>query len=278
MAVRLIALDLDGTLLRDHSYVSEENRRALAYAREQGAEIVVASGRPLHNISVELFQELGVNYMITANGACVYRLADRKMIYADPMEPEAAQEIMGLCEEYPVMASAFAEEVLLVSAAKKALLEHDRVPAMFRSFFRNSFRYVDDPAEYLRRTGMPVYKISINCNYFSDDPDTYYELLRAKMEADPRLVQVDGGGKGIEVTMAGVSKGKALHWLAAHLGITIPETMACGDTENDMEMLKAAGIGVAMENAEPHVKAAADFVTKSCEADGVAHAIYKFLS
>lgn len=278
MAIKLIALDLDGTLLVDHLYVSEENHRALAEARAQGAEIVIASGRPLYNISADLFRELGVNYAITANGACVYRLSDNEMIYADPMESAAAQEIMDLCESMPVMACAFLDDFALISKSKSAMIDYPRVPEGYRIFLRRSSHIEENAAAYLRESGKAVYKIGINFNNFTDDPEAYYVPLRQRIEADPRFVPVDGGGRNIEITMAGVSKGKALHWLAAHLGVDISETMACGDTENDMEMLKAAGIGVAMENAEPHVKAAADFVTKSCEEDGVAYAIRKFLN
>ena len=88
---------------------------------------------------------------------------------------------------------------------------------------------------------------------------------------------VSGGYSNLEFTRSGVDKGQGLIHLANHLGIPIEQTMAVGDSENDLEILKAAGTSVAMSNAIDEIKACADLVTLSNEEDGVAHAIYNFI-
>lgn len=277
MAVRLIALDLDGTLFRDDKTVSEGNRKALMQARQNGAEIVIASGRPLHNIPQDVFRELGVRYMITANGACVHRLSDGARLYEDPMDREAAYELIRFCEQLPVLVCVLTVGETLVSKSKTVLAERPGTPEMFRHFINHICVPVDNLIASLETSGKPVYKLAVYFTHFSEDPERCYRLMLTHLENDPRFVQVDGGLHSMEITMADVSKGKALRWLAEQLKIDISETMACGDTENDLEILKTAGIGVAMGNAAPHVKAAADYVTRTNEEDGVAFAVRHFM-
>lgn len=273
----MIALDLDGTLFTEQKTVSSGNRRALAEARERGVEIMIASGRPLHNIPRDLLSSLDIHTVIACNGACVHRLPDGERIFEEPIDWEAAYELLRVSTSYPVMTCVLTDGATLIPWSNLELVNRPGVPEFFRNYVRSGFRPVEDVAAYLQEHNLPVYKFAIYFNFFSDKPEYYYDCLLKMIEADPRLIQVDGGGHSMEVTKSGVSKGRALHWLAEELGIPIAETMACGDTENDMEILKAAGIGVAMGNAAEHVKAVADYVTKTNEEDGVAYAIRHFL-
>lgn len=273
MAVRLIALDLDGTLFTEDKKISEENQKAICDARRKGIETVIATGRPIHGIPAELFRELGVQYVIDLNGACVHRLRDGACIYEDRMETEAACELVEMCLRHPVYLSVFAGERSCVQTDKRDLLDQMGFPEVLYEYIKKTRTYVDDLPGYLRTAGDPIYKVVMNFIPLPDGTYLDYDVLRDKIDADERFDQVDGGGHNMEVTLAGVSKGKALKWLAKELGISIEETMACGDTENDIDMIRTAGIGVAMGNAKEQVKEIADYITRTNMEDGVAYAI-----
>ena len=116
---------------------------------------------------------------------------------------------------------------------------------------------LDDGTPYVDRLAGPFF------DYILDHPLFHYQGLSS-------------GYHNLEFTRAGVTKGNGLTLLCSHLGVDIEETLACGDTQNDIDILKTAAIGVAMENALPEVKEIADFVTRSNENSGVAHAIHTF--
>lgn len=276
MAVRLIALDLDGTLFTEDKNISEENQKVIREALEKGMEIVIATGRPANGIPAELFREMGVRYVISLNGSCVCRLQDGAHIYEERMDTEDACELVQMCLEYRVYLSVFAGEKSCVQRDAEDLLDQMGFPAVLYEYIKKTRTYVDDLPAYLRASGDPIYKVVMNFIPLPDGSYLDYDILRDKIDADARFDQVDGGGHNMEVTKAGVSKGKAFRWLAEKLGIPIEETMACGDTENDIEIIRAAGIGVAMGNAGEKVKENADFVTKSNMEDGVAYAIRRF--
>lgn len=276
MTVRLIALDLDGTLFTEDKNISEENQKAIRDARKKGIEIVIATGRPVNGIPTEIFRELGVQYVIDLNGACVHRLRDGACIYEERMETKAACELVRMCLEYRVYLSVFAGEKSCVQADREDLLEQMGFSKVLYEYIKKTRTYVDDLPAYLRTSGDPIYKVVMNFIPLPDGSYLDYDVLRDRIDADARFDQVDGGGHNMEVTMAGVSKGKALKWLAKELGVSIEETMACGDTENDIDIIRTAGIGVAMGNAKENVKEIADYVTKTNMEDGVAYAIRRF--
>ena len=276
MTVRLIALDLDGTLFTEDKNISEENQKAIRDARKKGIEIVIATGRPVNGIPTEIFRELGVQYVIDLNGACVHRLRDGACIYEERMETKAACELVRMCLEYRVYLSVFAGEKSCVQADREDLLEQMGFSKVLYEYIKKTRTYVDDLPAYLRTSGDPIYKVVMNFIPLPDGSYLDYDVLRDRIDADARFDQVDGGGHNMEVTMAGVSKGKALKWLAKELGVSIEETMACGDTENDIDIIRTAGIGVAMGNAKENVKEIADYVTKTNMEDGVAYAIRQF--
>ena len=276
MTVRLIALDLDGTLFTEDKNISEENQKAIRDARKKGIEIVIATGRPVNGIPTEIFRELGVQYVIDLNGACVHRLRDGACIYEERMETKAACELVRMCLEYRVYLSVFAGEKSYVQADREDLLEQMGFSKVLYEYIKKTRTYVDDLPAYLRTSGDPIYKVVMNFIPLPDGSYLDYDVLRDRIDADARFDQVDGGGHNMEVTMAGVSKGKALKWLAKELGVSIEETMACGDTENDIDIIRTAGIGVAMGNAKENVKEIADYVTKTNMEDGVAYAIRRF--
>ena len=238
--LRLVALDLDGTLLNHQAQVTSRTRQAIADAVAHGVIVLPATGRPLSNLPPVVAQLNGIRYAITSNGAAVWDLgADpMKAIYSRycnaaehetaepvalisrPMPVELAREAFALYQEYPGAMSVFCD----------GRTYRDTV-AMERFALRNARRV--------------------------------YALEGAEV--------VQGAPDNIEVTAKGVDKGEALLALADLLGIPREATVAVGDSENDRAMLEKAGVAAVMANGMPHIQALADLVSENdCDHDGVA--------
>ena len=275
--IRLIAFDMDGTVLDEHKKILPETKAILERAARQGIEIVPATGRPYCGLSSEIQRLQGVRYVMTCNGAGVYEKAMGECLMEDSMDLESVLPLLAELEPLPVMADPFLKGESFMNEKKRPLVEQMRVPEELKEYLRSSRTLVPDLVEYLRERGDDVDKLTIN---FVEDEEWnrqgYEDVVRI-LERYRHLNAVSGGMRNIEVTKKGVSKASGLLWLGEYLGIMPEEMIAFGDSGNDLEMLKAAGIGVAMGNAEPDVKEAADYVTLANTENGIVHALQRFI-
>ncbi|MBQ7372300.1 MAG: HAD hydrolase family protein [Blautia sp.] len=151
------------------------------------------------------------------------------------------------------------------------------MPTSLLRYIRDTRTRVESLPEYLREKKENVQKITLNFYPVGDgtywDRDWAIELLSGY----PEVSFLTGGYHNLEFTKAGVKKGPGLLFLAGHLGIPLEETMAVGDTENDLDILRTAGLGVAMGNAQESVKQTADFITRTNEESGVAYALRRMV-
>ena len=152
-----------------------------------------------------------------------------------------------------------------------------KMPPSIKEYIMTTRKRVNDITEMMRENNYHMQKMTIN--FPKDVDDNYYcrDEVFEHLKKIPEITLVSGGYGNLEFTKAGVDKGVALHKLAQILNIAADETMAVGDTENDMAIVKAAHIGVAMGNATDELKAQADYVTDTNENDGVAKAIRHFM-
>ena len=157
-----------------------------------------------------------------------------------------------------------------------SMIEKLTMPPATREFIRSTTIAVEDLAAYLEENKLGVEKMTLNFYPLEDGTFKDRERVKQLLDANPQVTYLSGGFANLEITKTGTTKGTGLRVLADTLGISITETMAVGDTGNDLDIIKTAGIGVAMGNAIEEVKKAADFVTASNEEDGVAYAIRKF--
>ena len=151
------------------------------------------------------------------------------------------------------------------------------VPESLMHYILNTRVRVPDLSAFIQENHLSVQKMTLN---FYPLPDATYkdrEDVRKFLLSHPEVSSVCGGYHNLEFTKAGVHKGIGLMKLAEHLGIAMEDTMAIGDTENDLQIINTAALGVAMGNATEEIKAAADYITLSNEEDGVAAAIQHFL-
>lgn len=275
MKIKLIATDMDGTFLDDRKQAPKENILALAKCAALGIEIVPATGRILSAIPEEIKKLPGVRYAITTNGAVVVDLKENKIISECRMQAETAVKIMETVRDCKddIMYDVYIDGVGYTSEYFMENLEHYTKSREIAELIRKTRRAVPDHIQYAKEQGRNVEKV--NLFFLNADARSH---MRKYLEQIPEILVTSAIPENLEINAAGASKGGALLRLAEYLGIDVEETMAFGDGENDLSMIRAAGCGVAMANGEANVKAEADYVTVTNNEAGVAKAIGRLLS
>ncbi|PPA69793.1 Cof-type HAD-IIB family hydrolase [Jeotgalibacillus proteolyticus] len=241
--IKLIALDMDGTLLKQDHSVSEENRKAIKKAQQKGVTVMVSTGRPLVYCK-EIVESLELaSYLITVNGSEIWD-ADLNLIERTMIDISHIEQMYELAQKHDThfWSSTVGGVWNKKTEFPKALDEH----------------------EWLKFG-------------FDIEDDAIRESIREELSLNKELELSNSSETNIEVNAAGINKAAAIRKVCDRLGFTMDEVMAVGDSLNDLAMINEAGIGVAMGNAQAAVKKAADWVTESNEEDGVAKAIQKFV-
>lgn len=272
--IKLIAVDMDGTLVDDEKRIPEENLRALEACAAKGIEIVPATGRTVQGVPKELKALPGVRYGITVNGAVVADLKENRVISSCRLPAGLAVQVMTMARDCgdDVMYDAYVDGVGYTSERF-----YGRFPQFIQSealvrLLMSARQAVPDHIAWIQENASYVDKI----NMFFRDQDAR-ERMRERLGQMPELLVSSSLSCNLEINAAGADKGGALIRLADFLGIARESTMAFGDGENDLSMIRQAGLGVAMANGVPAVKEAAEYVTLSNEEAGVAAAIRRFV-
>lgn len=275
--IKLIALDLDGTLFDNNGKVSPANINEINRAIENGTKVVISTGRPFIGIPFDAIKNTGIRYAITTNGSAIYEIPTEKCLHETPLDDNIVIPIIDFLMTRRVHMDAF---ISGKAYSPKKCLEDAKIldiPAALKHYIINTRERVDSIPDFIRENGLHIQKMTLN---FPKDENGHYiakEEVSDFLLNNSSLKVVSGGYGNLEFTMAGVDKGVGLNKLAQLLDIPIEQTMAVGDTENDLAIIKAARIGVAMGNATDDVKAASDYITDTNENDGVAKAISHFL-
>mgnify|MGYP002623909440 CR=1 FL=1 len=271
--IRLIALDLDGTLLNSDKQLSEENSASLLKAAEEGVEIVPATGRFYRGMPSVIRELPYVHYVISVNGAQVYDVLEDKTVCGSEIPCEQAVSVMERLDALDVIYDCYQNgwgwmtQSLYDKANKYAANNHSL------EMILNLRTPVPELKAYLKERSEGVQKIQV----FFRDMELRSEMLKKLPEEFPDLVFTTSIVNNIEINSRQATKGYALEKLAEYLKIPMESTMAFGDDTNDITMLKSAGIGVAMGNSDSEVKGSADYITDGCDNSGVAHALKHFL-
>ena len=261
--IKLIATDLDGTLVQDSHHISERNLAAVRRALEAGIHVVIATGR-MHGSAAQFVQQLGLDGvpLISYNGAMVRVPGEPKPMHHVPLAAELAAEIVQHSVNAKYHLHYYLDDVMYVTHIEK----WSRI--------------------YVARTGSLPHPVGDLRRFNGKSPTKL--LLAAAPEDIDRLLPLEQKRFGdrcyvtrsmpeyLEFLNSEANKGNALRWLADHLGISPDQIMACGDMLNDLPLIEMAGIGVAMPSAVEEVRAAADFIPET-EENGVAEAIEKFI-
>ena len=270
--IKMIALDMDGTLLLPDKSLSQENKQVLTRAAKQGIQVVLSTGRPATAITETVEQLPFVRYVVLSNGAVVKDLTTDQTIAEYMMSTQEALRLYDYAKEHQVMVDFFTEGDRIVSAEWKKALDNMEITQGTRQMLLANCREVENPRAYLEK--LPGVE-KMNLRFTNEEARN---ALYGKVEKEfPGLNICSSLNTNIEANKKGVSKALGLEALSKHLGLEMKSIMAFGDSCNDLEMLQQAGIGVAMGNAEEETKKAADRVTKTNTEDGVAYMIKEVL-
>ena len=267
--IRLIALDLDGTLLDSSKRLSERNRAALASAAARGIEIVPTTGRFFGGMPQAVRDLPFVRYAVTINGAQVYDRVEDVAIARVEIPLETALGVMGILDGFDCIYDCYQDNWGWMTEAMRNRAAEYAADPHYVEMIRTLRRPVPELKAHLAAKGVDVQKIML----FARDRDIIPSIRGAISDRFPDLVLTRSTPDNLEINHARAHKGEALRLLAAHLGFGIGNVMSFGDGLNDLTMVRDAGIGVAMANAAPEVLAVAKRVTLSNDEDGVAAVI-----
>ncbi|MEA4882698.1 MAG: Cof-type HAD-IIB family hydrolase [Clostridia bacterium] len=261
--VRLVAIDLDGTMLRSDVTISERTREAVKEARARGVMVAVATGRMYRSARL-LVSGLAHDLPIAAyNGALIRMSGSGETLASSPVPVDAGERIVRFMWDWGIAFQGYFNDELW---APRASARSDS----YGMRYGVSVHVLNDVDEFVRRESLKYLVI--------DDP-ARIPSIKAALEsvAGPDLRLMRSKPDMIEIVNSSVSKLTALRHLAQMCGISMSETMAIGDQENDIEMIRGAGLGVAVGNGEAEVIQAADCVVASNDDDGVAEALERYV-
>lgn len=266
MGYKMVFSDMDGTLLWKGVSISVENSKAIRRAVDKGVDFVICTGRGAFGVERYL-EELDLigkkGYVICQNGAAVYDLRDMRLVICRSFSPALIAPIAKIAREMGLELYYYDNSGFMAEEATERVQKYTKTTGM-------KIRLLQDPTDFEGE----FTKFQI-CG-------PREKLLMIKEEAEKILGDemnlFFSSEIYLEFVHKEVSKGNALEAAAKDAGVALEDTIAIGDSDNDLSMILKAGLGVAMKNGEEHIKAAADYITeRDCEEDGVAEVIEKFI-
>ena len=274
MDIKLIALDLDGTLLDSKTkLISPENMHALESAAEKGIYIVPATGRFFDAVP-ECVKELPfLRYAITINGASVVDIKTGETVYSARMPLERGLEVLEYYSSIDVAFDAYIEDKGYMSKDHIDRIEYYLDTPVYCETVRRMRIPVDDLIKYVKSRGQDIQKTQM----FTNDREKLVAARDQIRMLFPGLIATSSLKNNLEVNAQEATKGQALAALAEHIGLDRSQVMAFGDGGNDFDMISFAGTGVAMANGVRELKEKAAFTTLGCDENGVAYAIRRLV-
>lgn len=267
MKYQLLVLDLDGTLTNSKKEITPPTREALIHIQEKGIKVVLASGRPTTGV-VPLARELQLerfgSYILSFNGGRITDCRSGEVIYNRLLPSNITRPLFNLIKEFHVDIVGYSDSAILSGLHTNQYTElESRINGLP---IRHVESFPDQIAEENNKfllTGEPDEIAKVQAKIIPH----FHGLLNIYC-SDPFF---------LEIMPQNIDKAHSLQKLLGSIGLTSEQMICCGDGYNDITMIQAAGLGVAMANAQPAVKEVADYITKTNDEDGVLHVIHKFL-
>ena len=286
---KLIAIDLDGTLLNSYGEISQGNREAIEYALKNNVEVVLASGRDPKTME-KISLNLGINnYLIAGNGASIYDIKQEKNIYEKFIKQEKALKIIQICKDNSIFLNLYTDKGIITESLNfnvKVFNSENTHKALEK---QTNIEVVNDLYQYTKDNKLNILKIII-----CDESKIIFNniIQKLKMIGGVEVLDVEHmsrkkiriGTEEIdveyfytEISSKNVDKWNAIEFLMGKLGIKKEEVMCIGDNINDKKMVENAGVGITMGNSALSVNNIGDFITEDNNYDGVKLAIYKYI-
>ena len=272
MSYKLICIDIDGTLLRDDKKLSKRNIDAIKAATNKGVHVAISTGRifPSANYYADL---IGVKSpVIASNGAYIKNSSEDKVIYEKPMNLEKTIRIIEILREYKLRPHFNTPSKILTEDLEFSNKVYSKMNEVLSENNKVDIELVDTWENALKKYEHKVLK-----GIIVDKDINKIREVKEIVAKEEGIEVVSSYSNNFEVMSKGISKGNAVSILSDMLGIERENVMCIGDSENDLSMIKFAGLGVAMGNAAECIKENADYITDINNEDGVAKAIEKFI-
>lgn len=262
--IRFIAIDLDDTLLRDDNTVSERTIEAIKAVREKGIHVVICTGRMYETAEpVGRALHMGDLPMILYSGGCIQRIESGEMLYENPMSLEATNRIMELSKEHNWYLQMYIDDELLIHHETEQAIAYAKATGATPHYLGDAFYDVPKgPLKILMIDKQEV--LDEAADIITKELGSEIQAMRSKTTY-------------LELIKKGCSKGDAMLAMAKELGIGAEHIMAIGNSQNDISMMEAAAVSVAVGNAEENVKALAHIITDTNNDDGVAKVLEKYI-
>lgn len=236
--IKLVALDLDGTLFDNSSRISKRNLTAIRSITDKGIHVVISTGRPFEGIPFDQIKGTGINYAITANGSGIYEISTGKCLYENAMDEELVTPILNFLLTRDIHMDAFIggkgyTPVQCVETAQKLT-----VPSSIKNYIITTRTRLDNILQFIHENQLKVQKMTLNFYPAADGTLIDRETVRKFLVSNPSITTVCGGYNNLEFTRADANKGVGLRKLAEILGVNPDATMAIGDTEMILPSLR----------------------------------------
>jgi hypothetical protein len=273
MRYKVIAIDMDGTLLNSKERISEKNKDVIRKAEKRGIKIVLATGR-IFTSGLHYAKGLGIDTpIISCNGGYVSNQDGSQVLYKNPIPTEIGEKVFEVGKEEGMYYHFYNENTFFSTGMTKATLKYYENNQNLQGKDKINIEVVDNPVEVIRNKNIDIFKIT----FIEDDKDKLMSF-REKISRLNGIEIASSWYNNFEVMNEGVSKGTALRELCNILGVKKEEVVAIGDNENDISMFRFSGLSVAMKNGTETAKKSADVITDTNDENGVGNAIERYVS
>ena len=279
---KLVAIDLDGTMLNQYGIITEKTKKAISKAQEKGVEVMIASGRAITSVK-RFSKEINSNkYFISGNGAITYDIKNNKILYENILSKTKALKIIKICEENSIYYNVYTENGIIAKNLSYNTLYYYKDNLTKPDENRTHINIVENVYDYFEQREEKILKIMI-----CDEHKTVFNSIVRKLKelSEIEVLEVSHMSRKIikqgtdeialeyfytEVSAKDVDKWNALEEIIGLMNISKEEVVTIGDNANDLKMITNAGLGVAMGESAPYVKQSAAIIAPTNDEDGVA--------
>lgn len=282
---RLVAIDLDGTMLNQYGIITEETKEAIKKVQEKNVEVIIASGRAINSVKNFSKEINSQNYFISGNGAITYDIQNDKILYENILSKQKVLQIIKVCEENSIYYNVYTENGIIAKSLNYNTLYYYKDNLSKPEENQTHINIVENVYDYIEQREEKILKIMI-CD---EHQSVFNSIIRKLKEISQiEVLEVSHMSRKIikqgteeikleyfytEVSAQNVDKWNAIENLIKILDISKEEVIAIGDNANDLKMIQNAGLGIAMGESAPYIKQSADKVALGNDENGVAQAL-----
>lgn len=287
---KLIAIDLDGTLLNSYGKISNKNKRLIKKAKKNGIEVIIASGRHITSVKSFASEINSENYSVCGNGSILYDMKNDEILYNKFIEKEKILEMIEICEENNIYYNIYTETEILTRTIQYSALFYKQENEKKDSKYKTNIKVIENIYDFVKNDVKNNY---IKVTIYDDNLNIFKCIIKKLREINNidvldvghmsrKMIKVNDKDVELkyyytEITKNDVNKWNAIKVLIEKLNILPQEVVTIGDNVNDKEMLENAGLGIVMGNSADYIKGFGNVVVKNNNSHGVAEGIKKYV-